>query len=175
VRAHQRRLARLRLRPSDVAADVTVSRGIRWSVRRAHLAMPAAAALAVAGFLLFWVPYRLTGVVVDRQHLEPDQRSTWKLLVGIGVYAAWLAVLVTAAALAAGPLAAAAALLGVPAVGMLGLLVRERWRGAWSDLRRFALLRSRTGLLDALRAAQRDLGARLQRAHDAFTAHGGTA
>jgi 1-acyl-sn-glycerol-3-phosphate acyltransferase len=175
VRAHLRRMERLRLHPADLVADVGASRGIWWGVRRAHLMGPLALALAAAGFLLFVVPYQVTGRLVASRRLEVDQVSTWKLLLGIAVYAGWLVLLAAAGAAIVGPVGAAAALLGVPAVGMLGLLVRERWRGAWSDARRFFLLRSRRDLLDSLRAAQRDLGARLQRAHDEYTPQGAPA
>ena len=54
-----------------------------------------------------------------------------------------------------------AVLLGMPVVGMVGLVVRERWRGAGRDARRFFLLRSRTTLVSQLRAERGDLGARL--------------
>jgi hypothetical protein len=41
---------------------------------------------------------------------------------------------------------------------MLGLIVRERWRGAWDDARRFFLLRSRGALIAQLRVERRALG-----------------
>ena len=170
---YARRLARLRLRPADVTADLSVSRGVWWSARRAHLLMPLAVVLAAAGFLLFWVPYQATGTVVRRRHLDVDETSTWKLLVGLGVYAAWMVALAGAGWLAAGPPGVVRVLLGGPAVGMLGLLVRERWRGAWGDSRRFFLLRSRRDLLAALLTTQQDLAVRLQNAYDAHQAHGG--
>ena len=73
------------------------------------------------------------------------------------------------AAVGWGLVAGLALLLALPAVGMLGLAVRERWRGAWSDARRFFLLRSRGALVDALRETQRELGVRLQALYDRHT------
>jgi hypothetical protein len=49
----------------------------------------------------------------------------------------------------------------MPAIGMLGLVVRERWRGAWADARRFFRMRSRRDLVAQLRDERRALGARL--------------
>lgn len=172
VGAHRRRLRRLGLRPADLVADVGFARGAWWAVRRAPLVMPLAAALAIVGFLLFWVPYQLTGSVVDRMRRPDDQRSTYKLMVGIVLYAAWVLALDAAAALMLNVWAALGLLLGVPAVGMAGLVTRERMRGTWSDVRRFVLLHSRRGLADSLRAAQRDLGVRLDALYREFAARG---
>jgi 1-acyl-sn-glycerol-3-phosphate acyltransferase len=172
VNAHRRRLDRLGLRPSDLGADVSVRRGLSWSVARVPFVMPLALVVALLGFLLFYVPYRLTGWVVDRARVDQDQRSTWKLLVGIAVYGIW--VLAGAAVAGAtrttgttggggaqGLLAGLAVLLLMPLIGMVGLVVRERWRGAWQDARRFFLLRSRRRLIAQLRANQQALGTRL--------------
>jgi hypothetical protein len=52
-------------------------------------------------------------------------------------------------------------LLGMPVIGMLGLVIRERWRGAWDDVRRFFRLRSRHDLVAQLRDERHTLGARL--------------
>jgi 1-acyl-sn-glycerol-3-phosphate acyltransferase len=172
VEAHRRRLRRLGLRPADLVADVGLARSAGWAVRRAPLAMPLAAALAVVGYLLFWVPYRLTGIVVDRMRLETDVRSTHKLLGGIAIYGVWLLALAVAGSVALNVWAGLGLLLGVPAVGMAGLVTRERMRGAGSDVRRFVLLRSRRALAETLRAAQRDLGVRLDALYRDFAARG---
>jgi hypothetical protein len=172
VEAHRRRLRRLGLRPADLVADVGLARSAAWAARRAALVMPLAASLAVAGFLLFWVPYRLTGTVVDRMRLESDVRSTHKLLWGGVIYGAWLLALAVVGSVALNVWAGLGLLLGVPAVGMAGLVIRERLRGAGSDVRRFVLLHSRRALAETLRAAQRDLGVRLDALYREFVAHG---
>lgn len=161
-----RRLHRLGLRPVDLTADVSARRGAAWSVGRLYLAAPFALMLALVGYLLFFPPYRCTGWIVSRVHLRPDERSTWKLLVGIGVYAVWVVLVAVAAALIAtgttGRIGMGlAVLLGLPVVGMLGLVVRERWRGAWRDARRFFLLRSRRALIAQLRSDRETLGRRI--------------
>jgi uncharacterized membrane protein len=124
--------------------------------------MPLAVLLGLAGFVLFLPPYRLTGWAVSRLPLDPDERSTWKLMLGAAIYAAWLLLLAVGSGLWWGLAAIPVVLVGVPAVGMSGLLIRERWRGAWSDARKFFLLRSRRDLIATLRAEQRSLAERLK-------------
>jgi 1-acyl-sn-glycerol-3-phosphate acyltransferase len=157
VRAHLRRLARLRLTPAALSYPSDVRTGVAWAARRFHLAMPPSLALAIAGLLLFLVPYQVTGAIVSRLRLQVDTRSTWNLLLGLAIYAVWVALLALAAALWRGPLAAALVVIGGPVIGIAGLVVRERWRGAWIDARRFFTLRSRAELIAALRARQREL------------------
>lgn len=161
VQRHDRRLTRLGLRPSDLRADVRAGRGVSWAVRRIHFLLPLGIVLAVVGAALFWIPYQLTGAVVKRFRLLEDVRSTWKLLIGIVLYALWLLALVVVAGTTFGWLAAFLTLVGVPVVAMAGLLVRERWQSAWSDARRFFLLRSRQSLTRRLSSEQQDLGNRL--------------
>ena len=161
VRSHDARLKRFNLRPADLAADVGTGTGIRWAARRLHLLIPIGLVFAALGAALFWVPYWLTGAVVGRLRLEQDTRSTWKLLVGMVLYALWLVLLVVIVAVMAGTAAALVALVLIPAIAMTGLVVRERWRSAWSDARRFFLLRARTSMIETLRARQRLLASRL--------------
>jgi hypothetical protein len=155
------RLRRLRLRPADLVADIGLSRGVRWAAARLHLVMPLAGTLVAAAALFFWLPYRLTAEVVGRLRLEEDLRSTWKLLLGLVLHLCWLAGLVAIAAVKLGWMVALAAAFVLPAVGIGGVLIRERWRWAWGDARRFFLLRSRRALVEMLRARQRELAVRL--------------
>ncbi len=162
VRAHRRRLARLRLSPRWLGARADLATGLKWAVNRYFLVMPLATLLAISGFLLFFLPYWLTGRVVNRLRLDVDERSTWKLMLGGGIYAVWLLLLAAAAGVLSGLSAVAAVLVAVPVVGMIGLLIRERWRGAWGDARRFFLLRSRRDLVAGLREQQKALAERLK-------------
>jgi hypothetical protein len=163
VRRHGRGLARLGLRPSDLSADVGAGRGVAWAARRLRLLMPLGIVFAVVGAALFWIPYQLTGMIVNRLRLEQDVRSTWKLLIGIVLYALWLIALVIVAGTTFGWVGALLTAVGVPAVALTGLQVRERWQLAWTDARRFFLLRSRGSLIARLRSEQKDLAARLER------------
>jgi glycerol-3-phosphate O-acyltransferase/dihydroxyacetone phosphate acyltransferase len=176
----RRRLERLHLRPADLAADVRMRRAVTWSASRVLLLAPLAWVAALLGFLAFLPPYRVTGWIVDRVQLQPDERSTWKLLVGIGVYGTWVGAVTLVVAVAAGAggrvgrgvLAGGTVLLVLPVVGMVGLAVRERWRGTWRDARRFFLLRSRRTLLAQLRRDQTVLGTRLDILYQRYAALG---
>jgi glycerol-3-phosphate O-acyltransferase/dihydroxyacetone phosphate acyltransferase len=177
VERFRRRLDRLHLRPADLVAELGVRRAIWWSAGRVFLVAPLAWAAAIAGFLAFFPPYHVTGRIVDRVRLKRDERSTWKLLVGIGVYALWLGLVTGGAAMAVGlashslwraVVAGVAILLGLPVIGMVGLAVRERWRGTWRDARRFFLLRTRRSLMAQLRADVRTLAVRLDAVYQRY-------
>jgi len=169
VERFRHRIDRLRLRPADAGAAVGTSRGIGWAVGKLYLLAPLALALALVGFVAFYAPYRVTGWIVGRVRLNPDEKSTWKLLIGIAVYGTWVVAVAVAVGgvaevgggIVRGLVAAVAVLLGMPAIGMLGLVVRERWRGTWDDARRFLLLRSRRDLVAQLREERHTLGARI--------------
>jgi len=161
VRRHGRRLERLGLRPSDLVADVGAGRGVSWAARRFLLFLPLGVAFAVLGAALFWVPYRLTGMIIDRFRLEQDVRSTWKLLIGIVLYALWLAAMVAVTGATFGIWAALLTMVGVPTIALAGLQVRERWASAWDDARRFFLLRARQSMIESLRERQHLLASRL--------------
>lgn len=165
---HQRRLTRLGLVPADLYAGTGTRTAIRWAFNRLPVLMPLAAIVGAAGYLLFVIPFHLTGMIVARFRLERDTTSTWKLMVGGAVYGLWvLGVAVTGAVL--GNAWTGALLLALlPAIGMVGLLVRERWRDSWRDARRWLLLRSRRTLGDSLREAQEALGSRLAQLLDRF-------
>jgi glycerol-3-phosphate O-acyltransferase/dihydroxyacetone phosphate acyltransferase len=157
VRRHDRRLRWLGLRPADLKADVGTDRAITWAARRLYLVLPLGAIIAVAGAILFWVPYQLTGFIVRRLRLQQDVQSTWKLLVGAALYGLWLIMLVWLLGAAFGWVAAVAGLVLIPGVAVAGLYVRENWRSTWDDVRRFFLLRTRAPLIEKLREEQRAL------------------
>jgi 1-acyl-sn-glycerol-3-phosphate acyltransferase len=161
VDAHCRRLRRLRLRPADLVADVGLTRGVWWTARRAPVLVPLAATVALTSAVLFWPSYRVTSWFVGRLNLLEDVRSTWKLIAGLVFHSLWVVLLTTVVGLKFGALPALLVLLGMPSLGIGGLLVRERWRWAWGDARRFFLLRSRRELVQTLRERQRELGAKM--------------
>ena len=172
IAAHGRRLRRLGLRPADLVADVGLARGLRWSASRAPLIMPVAAAGAVTSWALFIVPYQLTGRIVGAMRPEPDQAASHKLLVGIPVYGAWIMALALGSWAMWGRTTAVVVALGAPLLGMIGLVIRERWRGAWKDARRFLLLRSRRSLVAQLAARQHELAGRLGRLVERYSVAG---
>jgi len=175
VRLHCARLARLRLRPGDLRADVDLRRGVSWGARRLLLVLPLAAAAAMAGFLLFLVPYWLTDRLAASFHAPHNQVASSKLLVGAAVYSIWVVALAAVAAVRFTPGAALAVLLVAPAVGTAGLRIRERWRGDWQDARRFFFLRSRRDLAVELARRQGLLADRLHRLYETTANRGASA
>ena len=160
VTRHARSLRRLGLGPGDLDADLRNETALWWSLRRIPLFLAPAVAVGAAGWLLWWPPYRLTGFVAGQVPGGKDVRSTWKLFGGLVTYMAWLGVLAWLVA-GRGAGAVAAVLVGAPALGFAGLWIRERWREAWLDVRRFFLLRQRPYLLKDLRRRQHEIAERL--------------
>lgn len=160
LRLHARALARLRLRPADLAApEPSPGAAVRWTLRQ--LPVVASALLALLGAALYWLPYRATGWVADRAGPAEDIRSTWKLLAGGLLHVGWTLLLAALAALAGGWAAGLAALVVLPILALLALHVLERWGRAREDARRFFLLRRGARLAD-LRERQRALADRLR-------------
>lgn len=158
---HRRALERLGLTPADLNVDLRTRTAVRWSLRRAHLALAPLAVVAVVGAGLWWPPYRTIGVLVERGRLERDVVSTHKLLGGIAVFAAWLFVLVVVGAALWGVAGAVLTALLAPAAGFASLWIWERWESAWREARRYLLLRRHPRMLAKLRRRQRELAERL--------------
>lgn len=161
VERHRRRLAKLNIDPEHVELHAGGRVRLPAVAARLLLLVPIIAVLGVASWLLYVVPYRFTGWLVDRFHLEDDTRSTWKLMLGAVVYLVWTVAAATLAGLASNVWLALAILVLMPAIGVLGLLLREDWRQSWRDARRWLMLRSRPGLVQALRDEQRRIAAGL--------------
>ena len=158
---HYRSLERLGLSPSDLHADLSPQNALSWSLGRIPLVLLPVVFIGVAGWLLWWPPYRLTGLVTDRVSGSRDVRATYRLAGGILIYGFWLALLVAAAAAWEGPAWAALVAVGAPLLGLAGLGVRERWHRAWLDARRYFLLRGRRSPLRDLRRRQWEIAERL--------------
>jgi glycerol-3-phosphate O-acyltransferase/dihydroxyacetone phosphate acyltransferase len=168
VNVHRRRLQRLGLAPADLDARIDLATGARWTLRRLHLLGPPAVVLAFLGALLFWVPFHLTDWIISRIRPEEDQRSTYKVLIGALAYFFWLLSLAALSWWCWGGWAALGVVVILPLWGLAGQWVRERWRGAWSDARRFFLLRSRQDLRRQLKEEQRNLANRLHQAFEVW-------
>jgi len=165
VRKYATRLNRLRLHPQDLVRDTTARAAAQWSARRLVLASLPAVAIATVSYLLFWVPYMLTGRLAARMQPNVDQRSTYKLMVGAVAYGIWVVALAAIGGVVIHPLAFPIAVAGLPLVGMLGLQIRERWRGAWTDAQSFLFLRTRRRMVLDLREEQRRLAQRLDQVY----------
>jgi 1-acyl-sn-glycerol-3-phosphate acyltransferase len=166
VARHCRQLARLRVTPGDLAVDVRLRASLRWGLRRFYLVGAPAFVVALAGLAVFWLPNQVTGRVAAALRPDVDQRSTFKLLIGMAVYLMWIGFLALLMGAAKGVLAGAVTVVAVPAIGLVGRRTRERWRGALKDARRFFRLRARRELVQGLRKQQREIAESLRELYD---------
>jgi 1-acyl-sn-glycerol-3-phosphate acyltransferase len=161
VSRHARVLRTLGLRPADLHRDLQLRTAVGWTLRRLAfflLGVPTAA----VGAVLFYLPYRLTGVLEARAKPSHDVRATYKLLVGAVTHLIWVLLLAALTGILVGWGWAAAALLALPVLGLLTVAVRNRWDEAVDDARRFFLLRRRRAdLLPELRQRQHAIAERL--------------
>jgi hypothetical protein len=135
-------------------------------LRRFYLVGAPAFVVALAGLAVFWLPNQVTGRVAMALRPDVDQRSTFKLLIGVAVYLMWIGFLAVLVAAVKGVLAGAATVVAVPAIGLVGRRTRERWRGALKDARRFFLLRARREMVEGLRKQQREIAESLRELYD---------
>ena len=166
VARHCRQLARLGVTPGDLAVDVRLRASLRWGLRRFYLVGAPAFVVGLAGLAMFWLPNQVTGRVAMAFRPDVDQRSTFNLLIGMAVYLMWIGFLAVLVGAAKGVLAGAATVVAVPAIGLVGLRTRERWRGALKDAQRFFLLRARREMVEGLRKQQREIAESLRELYD---------
>ena len=162
VRRHDRELRRLGLRPIDLREAPRVRAALGWTLRTLPLMAAVASGVAALGIALFWVPYRLTDTIARIGKPAEDTVSTYKVLGGAAMFLVWFVLLAVAVGLVAGPGWGIAAMIILPALAFLTLAITERWRDAWTDIRRFFLLRRKDDLLRDLRQTQRALAERLE-------------
>jgi len=139
----------LGIRPRDLDRQVRLHSTLGWGVRVFGLLF-VGGPIAVAGHLVFFLPYQLTDWLATRPQIHLERQSTWKLLGGAVLYLGWIALLATGATLALGPGWGVAAAVGLPALAVITQFVRDRWRQARTQARRYLLLRRKGHLREDL-------------------------
>lgn len=167
VAAHARLLHGFGLAPDDLRGRPRLSSAVPWSVRQLLFVGLPSVALGIVGQALFWPPYRLTAAVEARLQPSPDARSTVKLFAGAALHALWIALLVIATGLTAGPWAALGAALLLPVLALLVLRWQDRWSEAAAEARAFLVRRRQSALSATLAERQRALAERLDALVDA--------
>ena len=162
VRKHYRMLRRLRLEPGDLREAPKVRAAIGWSFRRLPLVAALLSGIAAVGLAIFWIPYKLTGIVARLGNPNEDTLSTHKVLGGAAIFFVWILLASVAVGVFVGPWWGFAALLALPGLALATLYIVERWTDSWADARRFLLKRRRDDLLTDLRVAQRSIALRLE-------------
>jgi 1-acyl-sn-glycerol-3-phosphate acyltransferase len=113
-----------------------------WAVRRLTLFL-VGGPVAGAGFVLFFPPYRLTGLIGEKQSLDQDVRATWKAMGGAVFYVAWILILTILVALLFGWPWGVTAIAALPLLALLTFYVRDSWVEAKADVRHYLSLRRR--------------------------------
>ena len=162
VRAHERALGKLGLRPVDLREAPRVRAALGWTLRRLPLVAAAASGVAAIGITLFWLPYRLTGIVANIGNPNEDTVSTHKVLGGTLIFLLWILLLSGLAGAIGGFVWGIAALVVLPILAFATLAIVERWQDSLTDARRFFRLRRKDDLLTALRETQHALALRLE-------------
>jgi 1-acyl-sn-glycerol-3-phosphate acyltransferase len=153
-------LSVLGLSPRSLEAVARPRAAVKWSVQNLIFFL-AGAPISFIGHALFLVPFQLTDWFSRRPGVPRDIRSARKLLGGGALYLIWCVLLSLLAGWLFGIPAGIAAAVTLPMVALITLAVRERWRDAKRDTRRYLVLR-RTGdvrgqLLDRRRQLASDL------------------
>ncbi|HSM07488.1 MAG TPA: hypothetical protein VLA33_00540, partial [Gemmatimonadota bacterium] len=161
VQRFQRSLETLGLDADALDQVPDAGTAIGWFVRRLGLFL-VGGPLAAAGAILFFVPYRATGWIAVQPGLDPDVRSTWKILAGTVCYLAWVLLLATIAGLWLGPAAFVVFLVGLPLIALATAGVRDSWVDARLDVRRYRALLSDGEELARLREHRRVLAESLE-------------
>lgn len=164
VEEHRELLQGLALEPRDLARG----RGARRFGRPYRALDPISALLAGAGYVLFWLPYRITGRITALVRPPPETRSTYSLLIGVVVYTLWVAALTGVAGWLVGVGGAIPVALGVPVVGLVGLWIRERRRETRRLWRKVSNVLSRREFVPSLRERQRRIADRLEALYEAW-------
>src|SRR6185369_1085732 len=103
--------------------------------------------LAVAGLVIYAIPYQLTRFAAERIANDPDELSTYKLGVGMLAYPIWAAGVIGAGALLTPPPIAA----GIAAVTLTSPFAALAWRDATPRLRRAFRFATRSDRIAELR------------------------
>ncbi len=149
-------LAAVGARPGDLERRRAPRAAGLWSLRHSLLFL-GAGPLALLGHVVFLVPYQVTDLVGSRRVLERDVRATYKLLWGAVLYSAWIALLTAAAGILVDLRLIPLVLTGMPALGLVTLWVRERWRDDRARVMRYIRFRRRGDLRGRLLMERREL------------------
>lgn len=161
VSRHRRVLRALGLTPADLRARTDLRTATGWTLRQLAF-FAVGGPLAALGSVLFYIPYRLTGVVEAKARPEHDVRATHKVLGGAALHLVWILLLAGVAGAWGGPGVGISALVALPILGVVTVAVRNRWDEAADSARRFLRLRQRGALVEELRARQREIAERLE-------------
>jgi 1-acyl-sn-glycerol-3-phosphate acyltransferase len=160
VQAHARILRVLCMTPDQLSARNRTTVALRWTLRQLAF-FGLGAPVAAFGIAVYWLPYRLTGWLVERKVEDLDVRATGKVLGGGAIHLLWTVLLASLLGWRFGLRVGLCAMVVLPLAGFVALHVAERWAHVVGEARRFFLRARRRAELDDLRRRQHDLARRL--------------
>jgi glycerol-3-phosphate O-acyltransferase / dihydroxyacetone phosphate acyltransferase len=169
VRRHAAVLEGLGLRPHELTIRTDARAAARWSARQLGF-LTVHGLVGAAGSALFYVPYRLTGVIVDRLRLATDLRATYRVVGGGIFFAAWIALIVGVVAWSMGLVEGLVTLAVLPPLAIYTRRFHDRWQQLREQARQWIVLRPRERLRARLLRRQQALAERLEAVRIA-TAH----
>jgi glycerol-3-phosphate O-acyltransferase/dihydroxyacetone phosphate acyltransferase len=140
LRRYDQRLQRFGLRDRHLDWQVSTGDAVRFALREIALGVVLLPLCAI-GFLLFFIPYRLTGVAAQTATRERDVLATAQVLTGAAVYTVWLAMVGALVWWAMGRTAAIVSVLLLPAIAVVSLVAIERESAVIDAVRAWWLLR----------------------------------
>jgi 1-acyl-sn-glycerol-3-phosphate acyltransferase len=166
LRRYDQRLQRFGLRDRHLDLDVSRRTAARFALREAIAAL-VLGPVAVAGFVLFWVPYHLTALLARLATRERDVAATAKVFVGVAVYVAWLLVIAAVAWQAGGARAGVVTAAALPPIAVVALFAIERETAVVDTVRSWWMLRrAKAGTRARLRDARSELADVLDEAYE---------
>lgn len=156
VRRYDQRLRRFGLRDRHLDLEVSRADAVRFALREGALGL-LLGPLAVAGLVLFYVPYRLTGIAARIATTEPDVAATAKVITGSVIYLVWLGVIIAALWIAAGSTAATIAAILLLPFAVAALFAIERESAVLDAVRAWWLVRRARRGTQALRRRRSEL------------------
>jgi 1-acyl-sn-glycerol-3-phosphate acyltransferase len=170
LRRYDQRLQRFGLRDRHLDWDVSLGGAVAFAVREGAIAL-LLFPIAVIGFVLFWVPYQVTGLLARRATSERDVAATAKVFIGAGAYATWLLVISAGLGMRLGAGAGILAALLIPALAVAGLFAIERETAVADTIRAWWFLRrARRQTRARLKEARGELAALLDEIYDWLSA-----
>lgn len=139
----------LGIRPRDLDRTARLHSKVGWFLRVFGLLF-VGGPISAAGHVVFFIPYQLTDWIATRPQIRLERQSTWKILGGAVLYIAWMALIAIAVAIFLGPKWAIAIAVCLPILAIATQVVRDRWRQARKQARRYMLLRQKGRLRERL-------------------------